>query len=52
MRFHCRNGQVVLRSCAPEREHCYLFTATFSVSFIVTIFVTDIEIVQNKVTCL
>ena len=22
MRFHCANGQVVLRSCATEREHC------------------------------
>jgi len=22
MRFHCANGQVVLRSCATQREHC------------------------------
>ena len=22
MRFHCPSGQVVLRSCATEREHC------------------------------
>jgi len=29
-----------------------LFTAAFSVSFIVTIFVLDIEIVQKKVICL
>jgi len=29
-----------------------LFTAAFSVSFIVTVFVPDIEIVQKKVICL
>jgi len=23
MRFHCTNGLVVLRDCAPQRGHCY-----------------------------
>jgi len=49
MRFHCPNGQVVLRMRTWEGT---LFTAAFSVSFIVTIFVPDIEVVQKKVICL
>ena len=46
MRFHCASGPVVLRSCATERN---IVHRCFCVSFVATVFATDIEGVQNEV---